>query len=123
MKETSLCRTKLVSCLAGEGSDLFPLAQRAQAARADKRPDHTIALPDGHSLHIRLPAPLGMALRKADAVAKHRPPLAAEAALVGHVYYPLTIAGWLARCSGARSRTVDFTMSSPFLQTACHGTR
>jgi hypothetical protein len=123
MNETSLCRTKLVSCLAGERLDLLALAQRAEASCAYIRPHHTIALPDGHTLHIRLPAPLGVALRETDAIAKHWPPLAAEAAPVGHVYYPLTIAGWLARHSGARSPTVDFTMSSPFLQTACHGTR
>lgn len=96
MKETSLHhRGELVSSPTRRRSGLLALAERAQAAGADAHADHALPLPNGDALNVWLPAPLGVALRKADAISKQWPRLSAQGTLVGHAY-PLAIAGSLA---------------------------
>lgn len=89
MNETSLYTMKLVSRRRNNG--LASLGKGPQAARADTHPDRAISLADRYLLDIEIPAPLGMALRKADVIAELWAPLATDSTLAGHIY-PLTIA-------------------------------
>ncbi len=95
---------------------LSALAERAQATRADLHPDRPVTLSDRHPLQVHLPTALGVALRKANAITRQWPCSATECTFVGHLY-PLTIAGWSAGSKQKHRRTVDFTMSSGFVQT------
>ncbi len=107
MNETSLHMQKLVSGQvaqprAGSGvrgritrlglraasKGLVALRQRAQAARADVQAHGAVAQAQGHPLHVGVPAPLGVALRKADIVAELWPSLATESAPVRHCVIP-----------------------------------
>ncbi len=120
MNETSLRHAKLVS--SGRAQRLS-LVQRAQAPRAKLQLDGAIALADRHLLHVALPAPLGMALRKAHIVTELWR-LATDSASASHAVHPLTIASvyHLVRCS-PYSQDVNCTTTGRFVQTALQGTR
>jgi hypothetical protein len=114
MNETSRDTSKLVSWAPGCGLALAGLGKGAQTAGANAHADGAISPLDGDLLHVELPAPPGVALRKAHAIAEQWPTSPTNRTLVGHVY-PLQISsGWL----GSASTTLYCTTIGTFLQTA-----
>lgn len=99
---------------------LARLRQRPQAARADLEPKEAVAAAYGHALDVHVPAPLGVALGKANIVPELWPSLATEGTSMRH-RNPLMVSNWSSGGTECQQQVCYSTMSKAFVQTAWSG--